>query len=158
MLLDGFEIAALVDTLRLHRAAPQRSLSACLGQTPQRGFGIRHQHAQHAVQVAVVEGVSGALQEIVIGENLLGPGYVARCPLQFDGVGPQIDVDVQPIFQHVQIFVSRAEQGLNVVADINTLLHSVAGAFPPVVWDGHPRPAGPIRRVGSMQTLHSPDA
>ena len=125
MAFDGFQIAALVHALRLHRAASKRTLPSGFGQSSQRGFGIGDQHAQHAVQVAVVEGVAGALQLVVVGEDLLGAGYVARGSFEFNGVGSQVDVDVQAVFQHVQVFVAGAEQGLDVGADFNTLLHSV---------------------------------
>src|SRR2546426_285676 len=65
---------------------------------PQSRFGIGHQHTQHAVQVAVIEGESGALQLIVIGEDLLGASHISRCALEFDGIGFQIDGDLQTVF------------------------------------------------------------
>jgi len=39
-------------------------------------------------------------------------------------VGSQIDVDIQAVFQHMQIFVARAKQGLDVRAEFNAFLHS----------------------------------
>src|SRR5207245_1162361 len=106
----------------------QRALAASFRQAAQRGLGIGHQHAQHAVHIAVVEGETGALQLIVFSEDLLGPGHIARRPFEFNGIGAQIDGNVQTAFQHVQIFIPGAEQGLYVGTDLNTFLHSVAGA------------------------------
>ncbi len=83
--LDGFQIAALVQALGLDGAAPERALPSGFGQSAQRGLGIGHQHAQHAVQVAVVEDVAGAVQVIVVGEDLLGAGSRRgrRLPVQW---------------------------------------------------------------------------
>ena len=101
MLLNGFKVAPLVDALGLHRATTQRALPARFRQPTQRGLGISHQDAQHAVQISIVEGETGTLQMIVVGKNLFGPSHIARCSLQFDGIGAQVDGDVQTVFQHV---------------------------------------------------------
>ncbi len=128
MILDGFEIAPLVDALGLHRAAPERALAPSFRQAAQRSFGVGQQDAQHAAQIAVVEGVSGALQMVVVGKDLLGPGDVAGRAFQIDGIRSQVNIDVQAVFQQAQILVARAEQSLDVGTDFNALLHSEFGA------------------------------
>ena len=93
-----------------------KSLESCLR--------ISHQHTQHAVEVAVIEGMPGALQLIVVGEHLLGAGYVARGSFQFDGVGAEVNVDIQAVFEHMEIFIAGAEQGLDVTCEFNIFFHS----------------------------------
>ena len=61
----------------------------------------------------------------VVGEDLLGPRHVTRRAFYFDRIGSQIDADVQTVFQHAQIFISRAEQGFDIRTYFDTLLHSV---------------------------------
>jgi hypothetical protein len=70
---------------------------------------------------------------IVIGEDLLGAAYISRCALEFNGIGFQIDGDVQTVFQHMQILIARAEQGLNIRTYLDTLFHSVVALFLPRV-------------------------
>ncbi len=64
------------------------------------------------------------MQMVVVGEQLLGARHVAGRAFQVDAVGAQIDVDVQAVFEHVQVFIAGAEQGFEVRADLNTFLHS----------------------------------
>ena len=126
VLLDSLKIAPLVDTFGLHRAASEGALATSIGQPAQRGIRVRGQHPQHAVQVAIVEAVAGALQALVIGKDLLGARHIASRTLQLDPVRPQIDGNVQPVFQHAQILIPRAEQRLDVRSSPNALLHSVS--------------------------------
>ena len=60
---------------------------------------------------------------VVIGEDLFGAGNVARRTFQVNGIGSQVDIDIQAVFQQAQIFVPRAEKSLDVGADFNALLH-----------------------------------
>ena len=68
MLLDGFEIAALIGALWLDRSPAKRALAAGFGQSAQGCVRVADHHAQHAVQVAVHELVAGAVQMLEIGE------------------------------------------------------------------------------------------
>ncbi len=81
-------------------------------------------NAQHAVEIAVVKAESRALQAFVIGKHLLGARHVARRALQFNGVRPQVNGDVQTIFQHAHILVARAKQSLDVGTNPDAFLHS----------------------------------
>jgi len=124
VLLDGFEIAALIGAFRLNGAASKRTLAAGFGQAAQGGVRIAYNHAQHAAQVAVHELVAGAAQVLVVGEQLFGASHVAGRAFQFNVARAQIDIDVQAVFEHVEIFIARAEQGLDVGSEINTFFHS----------------------------------
>ena len=50
----------------------------------------------------------------IIRKHLLGAGHVASGAFEFNPVRPQINVDVQAIFEHMQVFVPRAKQCLDV--------------------------------------------
>ena len=66
---------------------------------------------------------------VVIGEDLFGAGNITRRTFQVDGIGSQVDIDIQAVFQQAQIFVSRAEESFDVGADFNALLHLVGYWF-----------------------------
>ncbi len=68
MLLDGFEVAALVGAFRLDGAASEGTLAAGFGESAESGIRIADDHAQHAAQVAVHELVAGLPQMLVVGE------------------------------------------------------------------------------------------
>ena len=65
---------------------------------------------------------------LVIGKQLFSTGHVAGRAFQFNAVGAQIDIDVQAIFEHVEIFIARAEQGLDVRGEFNIFFHSGCSA------------------------------
>ena len=60
----------------------------------------------------------------VVGEQLFSAGYVARRAFQFNAVGAQVDVDVQAVFEHMEIFIAGAEQSLDVTCEFNIFFHS----------------------------------
>ncbi len=107
VIFDGFEIAALVGTLRLDRSAAKRALASGFGEPAERGIRVAHHHAQHAAQVTVLKLVARFPQVLVINEQLLGPSYVAGRALEFNAVRAEVDINVQAIFEHVEIFVAR---------------------------------------------------
>ena len=124
MALDRFQIAALIRTLGLDCLPAKRTLASGFGQSTQGDVRVADQHAQHAVQVAVLKLEAGPMQVVVVGEQLLGAGHVARRAFQVDVIGTQVDVDVQAVFEHVQVFIASAEQGHEVRTDFNAFLHS----------------------------------
>ena len=66
---------------------------------------------------------------VVIGKDLFGAGNVARRTFQINGIGSQVNIDIQAVFQQAQVFVARAEQSLDVGADFNALLHLCVWLF-----------------------------
>ena len=123
VLLDGFQVAPLVDALRLNRALAKRALLAGLGQSTQRGRTVRGEDANHRAQIAVDEVVSIAQQVLIVGKHLLHPRDIAGRPDDLNGIGLQGDGDVQTIFQQAQVFVAGAKQGFDIRAYLNILLH-----------------------------------
>src|ERR1700734_3833425 len=70
----------------------------------------------------------------IVGKNLFGAGYIGSCTFELNGVGAQVDIDVQTVFQHMQVLVPGTEQGFNVRSNLDALLHS-ALAYPSI--DGY---------------------
>ena len=68
VLLDGFEIAALIGAFGLDGAASKGTLAAGFGKAAKSRIRIADHHAQHAAEVAVHELVAGLPQMLVIGE------------------------------------------------------------------------------------------
>ena len=66
----------------------------------------------------------------VVGKDFLGTRHIGRGAFEFDGIGAQVNGKVQAVFQHMQIFIARTEQGLNVGADLDAFLHAVSGRPP----------------------------
>jgi len=62
---------------------------------------------------------------------LFGAGNVAGRAFEFNAIRAQIDIDVQAIFEHMEIFIAGAEQGLDVGAEFNIFFHSVLWMPPP---------------------------
>ena len=123
VLFDGFQIAALVDALGLDRALAKGALLAGFGQTAQGGCPVGGQDANHGAQISVDEAVSVAQQVLIVGKHLLDPADVAGRAGDLDGVGAQVDGDIQTIFQQAQVFVAGTKQGFDIRADFNVLLH-----------------------------------
>ena len=128
MLLDGFEIAALIGAFRLYRPPAKRPLASGLGESAESHVRVADHHAQHAAQIAVLKLVAGAAEMLVVGKELFGASNVAGRAFQFNAVGAQIDVDVQAVFEHMEIFIPRAEQGLDVGGEFNIFFHSGCSA------------------------------
>src|SRR6185369_2736591 len=77
----------------------------------------------HAVQITVIEGETRPLKLLIVGKYLLGACHIFSFAFQVNGVGTQVDGDVQAVFQDMQVFIPGAEQGLDIRADLDTFLH-----------------------------------
>ena len=127
MLLDGFEIAALVDALGLDRSFAERPLLSGFRQTAKVTLASVVKHAHHVDRSPFTKREAGALQMVVVGEHLFRAAHVACGAFDFDGLGPQIDGYVQAVFQQPQVFVAGAEEGLDIGRDLDILLHLESG-------------------------------
>src|SRR5471030_1498662 len=93
--LDGLQIAPLVDGFRRQHFLAEVALLAAMHQRPQRHLRIDRDHAQVAVEIAVVEDVALADQRVVVFQDILGPGDVGRFAFDFQAVVDQLSVDAQ---------------------------------------------------------------
>ena len=81
-------------------------------------------HAQEAVQIAVVEDVAFAHQRAVVGKDV-GSARDARVfAFNFETIIEQARADIQPAFDQPNILVASPEQGLNAAADLYAGFHS----------------------------------
>ena len=80
--------------------------------------GIGDDQLEHAVELAVVEVDAGLAEGVEVGEDA-GDAVDAASSVtgDLDGVGAEIDGDVQAIFHEAKIFVAGSVQGLNAGGD-----------------------------------------
>ena len=109
VLLDGFQVSALVNTLGLHGALAEGALLACFDKTAQRRRRVGGQDPDHRSEVPINKGDAGTNQVLVIGKDLLGASHIAGRSLYFDGIDLHSNGNVQAIFQQTQVFISCAE-------------------------------------------------
>ena len=83
-------------------------------------------HAQVAVQVAVVEDVAFAHQRVVVLQDVFRAGDVAGLAFDFQVVVDQLRVDTQAGFDQTDVFVAGAEQAFDASADLNACFHLCA--------------------------------
>ncbi len=99
VLLDGLNVAALVERARLHQALDaRRALLAGLGHGAQRRRGIGHHQAQHAVQFAVVGMDALPPQRFEILKDALNAGHALFRSFYVHGVGAKIDANAERVF------------------------------------------------------------
>ena len=134
VLLDGFQVAPLVDALGLHTALAKRALLAGFGQTAQGGRGVGRQHPDHVAEVAVHKAETVAVKMLIVGKHLFGAVDIAGRSVDLDGVCAQVDGDVQAVFEQAQVFVAGAKQGFDIRADFDVRSSSRVGVMPPGAW------------------------
>jgi hypothetical protein len=124
MTLDRVDIATLHHGLRRDDFLAEAALLSALDQTAQAGARIGGDHAQEAVQIAVVEDVPFADQRAVIGKNIGGARHGLVVALDFQAIVQQAGADIQFAFEQADIFIASPEQRLNAAADLYAGLHS----------------------------------
>ena len=94
VLLDGFDVLALIERTRLHGALDARgALLAGIGKRTQRRGGIGHHQAQHAIQFAVVGIDALPSERFEVLKNALDSGHRFVRPFHVHGVGSKVDPD-----------------------------------------------------------------
>ena len=124
--LDGVHVAALIDGLGRERLLSEIALASAVHQAAQGDFGIGRHHAQIAVQIAVGEALAFFHQSDIIFQNAGGANHVRLGAFDLERIVHQAGGDVQPAFEHTDIFVAGAEQGLNAAGDLNAQFHSAS--------------------------------
>ena len=84
---------------------------------------IGDQDAQHRGQLAVEDLLAVRAQVVEIVEDLLDPGYILGRAVDLDGVGLEIDDDIESILKQVKVFVARSEQGFEIGTKFDVFLH-----------------------------------
>ena len=120
---DGLQISPLVQAFGLESALAAGTLLAGFSQRAQRGAGVAGDDPQHGAEIAILKAESRAPQMRIICKYLLGARHFGGRAMDLNGIGFQIDGDVQAVFQQMQIFVVRAKQGFDIGAEFDVLLH-----------------------------------
>ena len=121
--LDGFQITALRDRFRSENLLAEAALLSAFEKAAQRHFGIGGNHAQQAVQIAILENDAFANEREIILQNTFGTRYGFGFALDFEGVLPQPGADIQTGFEQADVFVARAEEAFNAAANLNCGFH-----------------------------------
>ncbi len=127
--LDGFQVAALVDGFRRQDLLAEVALLAALHQRAQGHFGIGGDHAQVAVQVAVVEDVAFAHQRVVVFQDAFGARDVVGFAFDFEVVVDQLGVDAQSGFDQPDVFIAGAEEAFDASADAHASFHRMGAGY-----------------------------
>ena len=126
VLLDGLDVAALVERAGLHRALDsRRALLAGFGHGAQRGRRIGHHQAQHAVQFAVVGMDALAAQRFEVLEDAPHARHASFRAFHVHGVGAQVDAHAKRVFHQTEVFIAGPEQGLKVGRDLQSDLQRI---------------------------------
>ena len=86
-------------------------------------------HAQIAVQIAVVEDVAFAQQRVVILQDARRADHVLRLALDLQVVVEQMGLDAQPGFDQPDVFIASAKEAFNASADTDTGFHQVGVGY-----------------------------
>ena len=147
-MLDGFNIAALVDGARLDHALDARgALLAALGERAQGHRGIGGHQAQHAVELAILQQDSLAAKVFVVGKDLFHTGDAIGGTLDVDGIGTKVDAHAEAVFHEPKIFIASPEEGLKAWRDVQRFFHQ-AVKLPPTADETVAEGTGPSRGSG----------
>ena len=94
-------------------------------QGAQRHFAIVGDHAQVAVQVAVVKDVALADEGVVILQDVSRAVDVFRLTFDFQVVIDELGVDTKSGFEQPDVFVAGSEEAFNASADTHAGFHQV---------------------------------
>ncbi len=127
--LDGFQVAALVDGFRRQHLLAEIALLAAVDQGAEGHFRVVGDHAQVAVQVAVIEDVAFAQQRVVVFQDVFGAGDVVGFAFDFEVVVYELSVDAQSGFEKPDVFIAGAKQALDASADTHAGFHQVVAGY-----------------------------
>ena len=80
---------------------------------------------EHAVEFAVVEVDAGFTEGVEVDEELFDAGNVGGFAGNVDGVGAEIDRDVEFVLEEAEVFVVGPVQGLNARRDFQGFFDQV---------------------------------
>ena len=96
---DRLDILLLVGRARLHHAFyAGGALLSGVDELSEGGFGVGDDQLEQAVELAILKDYAGSAEGVEIGEDLCGSGYLRFFAGYVDGVGAEVDGDVESIF------------------------------------------------------------
>ena len=75
------------------------------------------------MKFAILEYHAGSAKRVEIGEDLRGAGYLSFFAGDVNGVGAEVDGDVESIFKESKIFIAWAVKRLNTGRDFDGLFN-----------------------------------
>ena len=99
------------------------ALLAAVHQRAQRHFGIEGDHAQVAVQVAVVEHVTFAHERVVVFQDVFGAADIAGLAFDLQVVVDQLRVDAQSGFDQPDVLIASAKQAFDASGNTHAGFH-----------------------------------
>ena len=74
-------------------------------------------------QLAVEDLLAVRAQVVEVVEDLFDPGYILGRAVDLDGVGLEIDGDIEPVLKQVKVLVAGTEQGFEIGTKFDVFLH-----------------------------------
>src|SRR5206468_816198 len=105
------------------------ALSSTVHQGSQAYLGIFGDHAQVAVQIAVVEDMPFAYQRNIFLKDVFGARDVARLAFELERVIDQVRVNAEAGFDETDIFVSGAKQAFYTSVNLYACSHLCTEGF-----------------------------
>ena len=90
-----------------------------MNQAAQRHFRVGGNHAQIAIEVAVVEGGAAFDELDVIFKNARRADYVRLFALDLERIVEETSLDAEAGFENANVFISRPKQGFDAATDLN---------------------------------------
>ena len=125
-LFDRLDVFSLVGRARLHHALdPGGALAACVDERFKGDRRVGDDQFEHAVEFAVVEIDAGLAKSVEVGEDLFDAGDAVGFAGDVDGIGAEIDRDVEFVFEEAEIFVVGSVERLNARRDFQGFFDQV---------------------------------
>ena len=121
-----FRSLALVGRARLDHALDAcRALPAGFDERAEADSWISNNQLEHAIEFAVVESGAGFAEVVEVGEDLFDAGDAVGFAGDVDGIGAEIDRDVEFVFEEAEIFVVGSVERLNARRDFQGFFDQV---------------------------------
>jgi hypothetical protein len=125
-LFDGLDVLALVGRAGLdHTLDAGGTLLAGVDERFECDGGVGDDEFEHPVEFAVVEVDAGFSEGVEVEEDLFNTGDILGFAGYLDGVGAEIDRDVEFVFEEPEIFVVGPVEGLDARGDFQGFFYQL---------------------------------
>ena len=102
-----------------------RALAASVEQRFERDGGVGNDEFEHTVEFAVVQIDAGFTKGVEVGKDLFDARNAVGFAGDMDGIGAEIDCDVEFVFEETEIFIVGSVQRLNARGDFQGFFDQV---------------------------------
>jgi hypothetical protein len=96
-----------------HALYSRRTLFSRLDERAKGYSWVCDDQLQHAVEFAIVKVEAGFAEVVEVCEDPLYTGYGVGVPGDMDGIGAEVDRDVESVFEETEVFVVGPIEGLD---------------------------------------------